>query len=92
MTKTLCRLSLAALLATSVAAGAMAAGNANKDSSQDVTNTQMGGQTATPATGPTLVVDRDGEATRLAHRAQDQEIAHRHRHADAGRHRVRVLP
>ena len=42
--------------------------------------------------GDRLVGDRDGEAAALAHRAQDQEIADRLRHADAGRDRVRVLP
>ena len=42
--------------------------------------------------GPAAAGIRDGEAAVLAHRAQDQEVAHRLRHADAGRDGVRILP
>src|SRR5580704_18973759 len=39
-----------------------------------------------------LVGHRDGKTAALAHRAQDQKIADRLRHADAGSDGVRVLP
>ena len=45
-----------------------------------------------PGLGDRLVVDRDREAAALAHRAQDQKIADRLRHPDAGGEGVRVLP
>ena len=39
-----------------------------------------------------VVLDRDGEAAALAHRAQNEKIADRLRHADARSDGVRVLP
>src|SRR5579872_4408714 len=39
-----------------------------------------------------LIRHRDGETAALAHRAQDEEIADRLRHADTGRDGVRIFP
>ena len=39
-----------------------------------------------------IVVDRGRKPAALAHRAQDQEIADRLRHTDAGRDRMCILP
>ena len=39
-----------------------------------------------------LVADRQGRAAAFAHRAQDQEVADRHRHANPGGEGVGVLP